>query len=355
MKQNKINPTLSIIVPAYNVELFIDDCVDSILRQTYPNWELILVNDGSSDKTPEVCDQYAAKDNRIKVIHKPNGGLVSARNAGYENSMGDWIIYLDGDDWIETDTFEVLVRKIEEHNPEMIFWNTLQNLNGKPVKGKYEWKCKENEKLYLGSECKDLAYNTLIYSSGIATAYSKLLRRDFVEKHQLWHNPKLRQGAEGLEFSLRVFNSAQKVLFINQYLTHYRYNENSISKRVDEKNTVHLADCFTEIYNYVNKEGNKDFFIPAFYQRILYVIIAIGFSTYFHPNNKDSLFIKIKKYKNAINDTPVFKEALVNGDISKLDKFRRITIYLIKFRCYLFLPIISHTKQYLIKRGVFNY
>lgn len=354
---NSLHPQslISIIVPAYNVELFIEDCVDSILKQSYSNWELILVDDGSSDKTPVLCDQYAAKDKRIKVVHKPNGGLVSARNAGYESASGDWVMYLDGDDWLEYSTCEELIKKIEKYNPEIIFWNTLQNLNGKSIKGKLEWKCEEPEKLYLNAECQNLTYNTLVYSSGIATAYSKLLRRDFIEQYQLWHNPKLRQGAEGIEFSLRVFNSAQKAVFVNQYLTHYRYNENSISKRVDEKNTGYIADCFNEMYKYIKKQSEKDLLLSAFYQRILYVIIAIGFSTYFHPNNKESFFQKAKKYHRAIQNTAVFAEALANGDASKLDKFRKITIGIIKLRCYFLLPLISHTKQYLIKKGSFNY
>ncbi len=350
-----MNPLVSIIVPCYNVELYLKDCVESILAQTYSNWELILVNDGSSDKTPQLCDQYVANDQRIKVLHKANGGLVSARNAGYETTTGEWIMYLDGDDWIETNTCEEIVKQIERHSPEIIFWKTLQNLNGKTITGKAEWKCSESKRVYFGSECQDLAYNTLIYNSGISTAFSKLLKRDFIEKYQLWHNPKLRQGAEGIEFSLRVFNSAQKALFINQYFTNYRYNENSISKRIDEKNTIYIVDCFNEIESYIQKEGKEEYFLPVFYQRILYVIIAIAMSTYFHPKNKESLFVRLKKFNKVIYDTPIFKDAIKNGDVSILDKYRKMTIYLIKLRCYFILPIISRTKQYLIKRGVFNY
>lgn len=348
-------PIISIIVPAYNVESFIEKCIESVLKQTYYYWELIIVNDGSTDKTAQICDEYAVKDERILVVHKPNGGLVSARNAGYEATKGEWIMYLDGDDWLEENTCNELVKSIEVYNPEIIFWKTLQNLNGKAIKGKAEWKCIDREKLYINSECQNLAYNTLVYSSGISTAFSKLLRRDFVEKHKLWHNSKLRQGAEGIEFSLRVFNSTEKALFINQYFTNYRYNEDSISKRIDEKNTTYIIDCFNEIYKYIKKDAKKEYFLPVFYQRILYIIIAVAMSTYFHPKNKESLLLRIKKYKKIIYGTPIFKEALNNGKITKLDKFRKVTIYLIKFKCYLVLPVISRTKQYLIQKGVFNY
>jgi glycosyltransferase involved in cell wall biosynthesis len=346
---------ISIIVPAYNVQSFIESCVESIIEQTFDNWELILVNDGSTDKTPEICDKYALNDQRIKVIHKPNGGLVSARNTGYKASVGGWVMYLDGDDWLKKNTFEELVKVIEVHNPEIVFWKTSQNLKGKVITGKAEWKCDNDEKLYINSECENLAYNTLVYSSGISTAFSKLLRRDFVDEHKLWHNTKLRQGAEGIEFSLRVFDSAKKVLFINQYFTNYRYNEDSISKRIDEKNTTYIIECFNEIHEYINHNPKKDYFLPVFYERILYILIAIAMSTYFHPKNKESLLIRIKKYKNLILNTTIFKDALHYGKIEKLDKFRKVTIYLIKYKCYLAIPLISRTKQYLLKKGIFNY
>ena len=89
----------TVIVPIYNVEKYLVRCVDSILAQTFPDFELILVDDGSSDRCPEICDAYAAGDARVRVIHKPNGGLVSARNAGIMAAKGDYICYVDGDDW----------------------------------------------------------------------------------------------------------------------------------------------------------------------------------------------------------------------------------------------------------------
>lgn len=95
-----MNPLISIIVPVYKVEQYLDECVQSIRKQTYTNLEIILVDDGSPDRCPEMCDEYARLDSRIKVIHKPNGGLSSARNIGIESSHGEWIYFLDSDDWI---------------------------------------------------------------------------------------------------------------------------------------------------------------------------------------------------------------------------------------------------------------
>ena len=161
-----IQPLISIIVPCYNVEEFIKDTVECILNQTYKNWELILVDDGSKDHTPQLLDAYAMEDSRIRVIHKLNGGLVSARNAGFDIVKGEWHMYIDGDDWVDTDMLEKLVTYVNGYEDvEIVFWNLLQELGDKSIKGKMKWKCKEQEYLYIGTECHELARHTLIYIS----------------------------------------------------------------------------------------------------------------------------------------------------------------------------------------------
>lgn len=110
---------LSIIVPVYNVELYLRRCIDSILTQTYENYELILVNDGSNDSSGRICDEYLKIDKRIKVIHKLNGGLSSARNAGLDIAKGDYIGFVDSDDWITKDMFQHLVELITVYNCEI--------------------------------------------------------------------------------------------------------------------------------------------------------------------------------------------------------------------------------------------
>ena len=99
------NPKISVIVPVYNVEKYLHRCVDSILAQTFNDFELLLIDDGSKDKSGAICDEYAAKDSRVRVFHKENGGVSSARNLGLENAKGDWIIFIDSDDWIADDMF----------------------------------------------------------------------------------------------------------------------------------------------------------------------------------------------------------------------------------------------------------
>lgn len=108
------NPKISIIVPVYKVEKYLERCIESILQQTYRNIEIILVDDGSPDNCPEICDKFAKMDKRIQVIHKPNGGVSSARNAGLEAATGEYIGFADSDDWIEKEMYESLLNTILE-------------------------------------------------------------------------------------------------------------------------------------------------------------------------------------------------------------------------------------------------
>lgn len=108
------NPKVSILVPVYNVEKYLPRCIDSVLSQDFSDYELILVDDGSPDNSPRICDEYAQKDNRIKVVHKKNGGLVSARLAGFEASKGKYLMFLDSDDYLLPNALTVLYEKIEE-------------------------------------------------------------------------------------------------------------------------------------------------------------------------------------------------------------------------------------------------
>ena len=116
----KNSPFVSIIVPVYNVEQYLPRCVDSLINQTYQNIEIILVDDGSPDNCGKICDEYAKQDQRVKVIHKPNGGLSDARNVGIENSQGDYLMFIDSDDWIELNTCEILYNASINYEADVI-------------------------------------------------------------------------------------------------------------------------------------------------------------------------------------------------------------------------------------------
>ena len=122
---------ISVIVPVYNVENYLDKCIESIVNQTYKNLEIILVDDGSLDSSSKICDEWAVKDNRIKVIHKTNGGVSSARNEGLKNANGDFIAFVDSDDWLELNMYEKLISKQKETNTDIVFSGYNMIIDGK--------------------------------------------------------------------------------------------------------------------------------------------------------------------------------------------------------------------------------
>lgn len=352
-----VTSKISIIVPVYNVPVsYLKKCISSLISQTYKNIEIILVDDGSTDNSGSICDLYAAEDQRIRVIHKENGGLVSSRNAGFEVATGSWIMYVDGDDWIESHTCQELLEKANAFaDIDVICWKYCVDINGKIGNRKSVFLCDEEYRLYQNEECKDLALNTLNYTSGIATAYCKLIRADYAKKNNLLHDRRLRQGAEGVEFSLRVFYNAKKVLYINKTLYHYIFNPTSISKKIDEKNTHYLVECFNVISQDIDQFTEKEKFKSLFYQRIAYVLIAIAMNTYFHPNNNDSIFLKIQKYNDVINTNIIFKEALHKSTMKGMDFNRKVVLLFIRMKMYFLLHIVAKVKQNRLKKGKFNF
>lgn len=265
-------------------------------------------------------------------------------------------MYLDGDDWIDVNTCEELVKAIKKYpDVNVVFWKFLQEFNGKSVKSKMNWNCLEDEQLYEGEQCHDLALNTMVYSSGLTTAYAKLINTKWAKENGICHDNRLRQGEEGVEFTLRLFYNAKKALYLNRYWNHYRYTPGSITKQVNEKNTVYITDCFKVMQEDIESFENKEAVMRMFYQRVVYGLIAIAMSTYFHPNNTDSIFLRIKKYRSVIKSNAIYQEAIKKCPLDKMDTFRIVTLCFLKLRLYVFLQLISNIKQFMLKRGKFSY
>src|SRR5690554_6730418 len=123
---------ISIIIPVYNVEEYLPRCIDSVLIQRNIQFEVVLVNDGSTDSSGLICDEYAQADNRVKVFHQLNSGVSSARNLGIENATGEWICFVDADDWIEPDSLEKILNINDNRESDFIIARSFKYLNGQP-------------------------------------------------------------------------------------------------------------------------------------------------------------------------------------------------------------------------------
>lgn len=185
-------PEISIIVPVYKVEKYLHRCADSILAQTFTDFELILVDDGSPDNCGAICDEYAAKDNRVRVIHKANGGVSSARNVGLDAAIGKYIMFCDSDDWTEPFWVEELYKTAEEH-PDMCVVANMWSVTGE------EEICKPIGKTETSKTAKTY-YE--IWENGVSPyTPNKIYRRDIIESNRLRFDPAIKLS-EDLAFNL---------------------------------------------------------------------------------------------------------------------------------------------------------
>lgn len=336
-------PFVSIIVPVYKVpEQYLRKCIKSILEQTLQEIEIILVDDGSPDSCGKICDSYAEKDNRIRVIHKKNGGLSSARNCGCKAACGKWIMFVDGDDWIEPDMCRAMFDVGEKKHVQLVMCGIVKDYGKTCIPYKFYL---EEGKVYKGKECEWLQQQLLVYNANIAVVYSKLIDRKLLIDNNIFHDEVVKQGAEGLEFNLRLFEKLKSATFINKPFYHYIYNDNSISASHNEANHEYVINCFEKIKVFVNASNNRDMLKPWFDNRLLYVIVTTAISGFFNPMNKESYLEKKKKYSKYL-DKPIVKEALKTKNIKGIGKQRKIALFFIKHRMYLMLDLMGKVRKW---------
>lgn len=174
---------VSIIIPIYNVEKYLRQCVDSVLCQTYFDLEIILVDDGSPDGCGPICDEYAEKDTRIKVIHKENGGLSDARNAGLEIAKGEYIYFLDSDDYIKKDAIKRLVSRIEEEKADLIYFDAETIVEDFEDKDYYEDFIRKHT--YKTADGASVIASHIMHNEYYSVVWALFLRADFIRENRL--------------------------------------------------------------------------------------------------------------------------------------------------------------------------
>ena len=236
---------ISVIVPVYQVEDVLERCVNSLVNQTYRNIEIILVDDGSIDKSPEICDKYSKSDSRITTIHKKNGGLSDARNYGLNIATGDYILFVDSDDYIEENTCEEFLNFIKEKRPDIIAGNAVRIENTKRILMSHNY---HGDYMISGKEylLRELSNNSMYMA-----AWLNLYKKDFLIKNELVFKKGLLHEDE--QFTPRAFLSANEVMGLNMYFYNYIIRNNSITKKNNLiNNACHIIETCKEmekIYN----------------------------------------------------------------------------------------------------------
>lgn len=227
--------TISIIVPVYNMEAFLADCLDSVLAQTYPHLQVLCVNDGSKDRSQEILEEYARKDSRIIPIMKENGGLSSARNRGLEEAAGEYVMFLDSDDWLDHDICRQAVEAMEAEHADLVMWSYMREFQfqSKPtdVLGRERLHFDEAgvRRLYrrlfglMGPELTDPSKGDVI-----VTAWGKLYRRELIKGIEFIDTKKV--GTEDCLYNIEAFRNIRSAVYLPVYGCHYRkYNAASLT------------------------------------------------------------------------------------------------------------------------------
>ena len=235
-------PLISVIVPVFNVEKYRGKCVDSILAQTYENLEIILVEDGTRDGCGAICDAYAAKDPRVRVIHKENGGLSSARNAGMDIARGEYFGFVDSDDWIEPEPYETLLNLAEKYNADLVSGSRydVAEPTGERTLGLHH----EKEECISAME---MLGRVFVWDGCDSAAWDKLYRRHLFADIRY----PLGMYSEDIAIFYKLMEKANRVALCPKPLYNYLHRENSITTAKLSEKTFHYPNHTEVIYPYI--------------------------------------------------------------------------------------------------------
>lgn len=330
------NPKVSVVIPIYNVEKYLERCINSVVNQTYENIEIILVDDGSPDNCPAICDDWAKKDNRIKVIHKPNAGLGMARNTGIDNATGEYIFFFDSDDYVDETIVEKCVKSACETKSEIVIYGRKELLeDGSVIEKKIN-----SDKSFYDAELikKKLLPAMFTYDMGFGiSAWGKMFSLETIKRNNLKFKSEREIISEDAYFSLEIFSCVSGVSIINEGLYYYYKRENSLSRSFkadrQEKNNIFLEKSLA----YIKESGLPDSVEKHLTARYhFYTLSAIKqiFLSDMRFNDKKKELLKI--FKDRVLIGTLRNEVLdLEGDFVKL------FFYLVKYKffalCYLLL------------------
>lgn len=252
------NHLLSVIVPVYNVEEYLPRCVDSILAQTYANLELILVDDGAKDQSGAICDDYARRDSRIRVIHKQNGGLSSARNAGMDIAQGEYITFVDSDDWIEPDAYEHLLGLMQRYQVKLVCGGNydVEDSTGVKTLGV----CPKAEEVITSEE---MVRRMFLWQGCDSSVCDKIFHRELLKG---FHFPE-GKVCEDVAITYKIILSTDRAVLSEKPFYNYLHRSGSITMAAISENTFHFSQHTAEIYAYI-RERHPSILNEATYLRV---------------------------------------------------------------------------------------
>lgn len=326
-------PKFSIIVPVYKVEEYLRECVDSILNQEYTDFEVILVDDGSPDNCPQICDEYAAKDSRIRVLHKENSGVSDSRNRGIEMAQGEYLWFVDSDDYIAENAFLTALKYVEQKPDVIKFARASITEKDRSTFGK---DTVDFSGIFSGGK-KEAVLNRANTNNILPYCWSNMYKTSFIKNNGIKFDPRLSYGEDSV-FNFEAFFRAEEIMFAEEYVYVYRVRNSSVSKTAKREFDFRFADQIElncslrdEIYERYSKNPKKDYYndksrfvIFTIYLNILLTGVCRS------GGNRYSLFRKVSKRK-------MISDALKVYDLSSFGSkgFDLYLLWAVKHRLYL--------------------
>lgn len=276
----------SIIIPIYKVEKYIHKCIDSILNQTFQEYEIILVNDGSPDNCPQICDEYAKQDSRIKVIHKENGGVGSARNTGIKNAKGEYIIFLDSDDMMVNNCLIEVYNFLKENDCDILFCNFIVNYKGKIKEKDFSFIVDK-----LDSKGENIIDNIIKYNV-INPCWNKVYKTRFIIDNGIFFNNYIL--AEDFNWGLELLLKNPKCQYANIDLIEYKlFRKGSVTERISLKKMLNNIDVSNKwLLLLKSKKNATNYFIKQYLASV---------NDYYKLENEKRKIFRKEFYKNDLS------------------------------------------------------
>ena len=341
-----IQPKVSVIIPCYKVEKYLDRCVESVINQTLKDLEIILVDDESPDHVPEICDEWALKDARIKVIHKKNGGLGMACNSGIEVATGKYVAFLDSDDWIDANMYQTMYDTAEKHQAQMVFTGLRRvDTNGNVIgylTHKEKFQIYEGKNEIDGLACDlvasevSLAAERTLQMSAKVVLYSK----STIDENHLRFVSEREVMSEDMHFNLNMLSHSQCVCVVPRFFYNYRCTTGSITQKVD----LDQFERIKSLYFFTLKECQILGIEENIYQRIQRFFIGYV-RNYIRVvcRSKSSISEQIKIIQMIVND-PVWTIIWLSYPIHVAPLKQRLFVRLIQKKRIRILKILLKYK-----------
>ncbi len=356
--EKQFDHLVSVIIPVYNVEAYLDECIQHVIKQSYSNWELILIDDGSTDRSPGICDNYALYDNRIKVIHQTNAGVSKARNAGLRAATGDFVIFCDSDDWLSDNALAFFIELQTNNNADIVFGDICA------VKGF----CQKQVRLFnqdfaisgtkicidILRACIGYGYNpypTKPYAiSGLGSVGNKLFRLDIIRREKLEYTDDTNGIYEDNLFTIQYLLRSNSACYKSVPVYYYRQTENSSIHRYRPESLETSRKVFEKVLELINSLDDHLSFINAFYVLVIRRLSEELRVYYFHKDRNHSINESCRELHRMIRSEP-YAKAIHKVELTRLLPVHKMTAIVARsgsaYLLWLFFVMRSFAKRWL--------